>query len=125
MEDLLTTNGEDRPSLADSRLSNFALRTVVLLNLLLVALSWSTWFEGDERHSGVADLLFGGLRLGGFRADLVWIFLSSFLLTVPLLYFFERRKESKRASVNLAFCFLGILTFGIYLCRLPRLLWFG
>ena len=112
-------------SSSSSRIASFILRATVLFNLLLIGLAWSHWFEGNEQDIGFADKLFGGLRLGGFRADVVWLFLSSFLLLFPLLYFFERAKESGAAKVNVIFCLAGISGFCIYLYRLRSLLWFG
>lgn len=112
-------------SFSSSQIAGLILRTTVLFNLILIGLAWSPWFEGNDREIGFADKLFGGLRLGGWRADVVWLFLSSFLLLFPLLYFFERAKESGAAKVNVIFCLAGIVGFCFFLYRLRSLLWFG
>ncbi|RXH55351.1 hypothetical protein GRAN_4455 [Granulicella sibirica] len=62
--------------------------------------------------------------MGGFRADLIYLFSSSFLLTFPLLYFFERARDSRRAKVNATFCIFGLVAFAAYLYRL-KLMLFG
>src|SRR5579862_744101 len=57
----------------------FAL-VVAVANLLLIALSFTPWFGGTAKAPGLADTLFGSIRLGGFRADFVWLFFSTILL---------------------------------------------
>ena len=123
----MTTKNEPSTlsNVISSRFISFALRTIVLFNLLLVMLAWSTWFEGTQQQIGFADRIFGGLSIGGWRVDVVWLVLSSFLLLFPLLYFLERAKENRAAKVNAIFCLAGILGFCFFLYRLRSLLWFG
>jgi hypothetical protein len=123
---MMTKNeGATQLASSSSRIASLLLRSTVLFNLLLVGLAWSPWFEGNERDIGFADKLFGELRFGGFRADVVWLFFSSFLLLFPLLYFFERAKGSGAARLNVIFCVAGIAGFCFFLYRLRSLLWFG
>ena len=44
-------------------------RSIIAFNLILIALSWSPWFEGTGAKIGAVDRLIGSFRLGGFRAD--------------------------------------------------------
>jgi hypothetical protein len=69
-------------------------RIVAFGNIVLAALTWSTWFEGNERHAGFADALFGWLRFAGFRADLVWLVLSIPAFAAVSMFFFNRASET-------------------------------
>jgi hypothetical protein len=103
------------------------LRLTVMFNLLLMALSWSSWFEGSEHEIGTADRLFGGFRLSGFRGDLVWLFFSTAVLTLPFIYFVIRARENRRARFNAVWCLVGILAFCLFVYHVLTggLLYFG
>lgn len=101
---------------ARSRRSS-VLRGVVVLNLTIVAISWSRWFSGDANHLGMVDRLLGHLRLGGFRVDVVWLVLSTVTLGLAFLYFISQSIRDREARINAAFCFFGVVAFCLFVYR--------
>ena len=61
-------------------------RCIIGFNLVLIALSWSAWFEGTATRVGAVDHLFGSFRLGGFRADVVWLVLSTLAIALAVCF---------------------------------------
>jgi len=62
-----------------SRMSTFDLfvRGILVVNFALLVLSFVPAFSGTGREPGAADRLLGDYRLDGWRADLVWMWLST------------------------------------------------
>ena len=106
--------------------ADLLLRAIVAVNLLLVALSWSTWFEGSEHQIGAADRLFGWFRFGGFRGDLVWLFFSTSVLSFLFVHFLIKAKETPHARASAIFL-AGIIAFCLFMYRTLTggLLYFG
>ena len=99
------------------RITTFLVCLVVAFNLLLIGLRWSPWFAGTEQQIGCADRLFGAYRLGGFRADCVWLFFSTAILVIALCYFLlQARRRNARIAVLL--CVIDILAFCAYVYRI-------
>jgi hypothetical protein len=94
-----------------------ALRGVVVLNLTIVAISWSRWFSGDADHVGMVDRVLGYLRLGGFRVDVAWLVLSTVMPGLAFLYFASQSIRDREARINAAFCFFGVVAFCLFVYR--------
>jgi hypothetical protein len=103
------------------------IRILATINLLLAGLTWSSWFEGTPDRAGLADRIFGGLTLGGFRIDFAWFVLSSIFLFFAFFYFIVRARRSRAARVNAAFCLAAVLAFCLAVHRIliAGLLYFG
>ena len=82
---------------------------MVGINLLLVAFSWWPWFEGTATKVGAVDHLLGGLRLGGFRADVVWLVISTLLIFAAFFPFLIAARKSRSARINALLCVVEIL----------------
>lgn len=74
---MASTSGQDRWSL-------YA-RILLAANTALLVLSFVPWFAGNPNAAGVADQMFGNLRFGGFRFDVVWLVLA-FIATAIWTY---------------------------------------
>jgi hypothetical protein len=94
---------------------NLFFRTVIAANMLLIALSWLPWFEGTATKLGVVDHLLGGLRLGGFRADFVWLLLSTIAACFALILFLMQASTNRATRINAYLCGLEILAFCSYM----------
>src|SRR5271170_5742002 len=79
-------------------------RGVVIGNVLLVALSWWPWFEGTVATVGEVDRLLGPFRLGGFRPDVLWLTLSTFLIGLLFFAFLFNVRTSRSARINMCLC---------------------
>jgi hypothetical protein len=114
----MTSEGTKAPedNRAKSR-EGLMIRGVVLFNAALIAVSWTRWFSGDAKHVGWADRLFGQIRFGGFRADFLWIVLSTAALGIAFLYFASQSFRSREARVNAMFCLCGIVAFCLFIYR--------
>ncbi len=86
------------------------LRSLVLFNLAFIALSCVPWFSGTAKTPGFADRLFGNLRFGGFRADVVWLTLSTgaILLALPV---FAVQFRARSIQVSVLLCIAEIASF--------------
>jgi hypothetical protein len=80
MGSMSTERASIRDWIVPANASEALFRGVIVANLILVAFSWWPWFEGTAEHVGEVDRLFGAFRLGGFRADLVWLIISNFFV---------------------------------------------
>ena len=119
---------DDSPQTHDDfTMADFLLRAGVSVNLLLIALTWWPRFSGSETRIGLADQLFGQLRIGGFRIDVVWLVLSSAALFFASFYFLNNTRERRTALLNGMFCVAGVLAFIVYVHKLltSGLLYFG
>lgn len=111
-EEIVEVNNHHRFTWLDQ-----ALRTTAIFNLALISLSFTKWFSGDPEGSGVADRLFGHIRLGGWRADVAWLLLSSCLLFFAFLYSLVEIRRTP-ARVNAALIFFALLSFCAYIHHL-------
>jgi formate-dependent nitrite reductase membrane component NrfD len=93
---------------------SFSILVVVVFNVLLITLNWFTWFGGDAQQAGAADRIFGQLRLGGFRADSVWLVVSTVGLGFAFLFFVTEAKRSREAKINAILCLVGVVAFCFY-----------
>ena len=67
---------------------NWILRAVLAVNFALFVLSFIPAISGYGREPGVFDSLWGGYRLDGWRADVVWMCASApfiLLASVPFI----------------------------------------
>ncbi len=94
-------------------IANTILRFVVCVNLVLISLSFSTWFSGTPDAPGWADSAFGGVSLTGWRFDVAWLLISSLVLFFVFLYSlatFARRS----AKINATLTLLALVGFYFY-----------
>jgi hypothetical protein len=95
-------------------------RIVACVNILLCVLSWFSWYEGSAVTFGFAEEVFGTLRGGGFRADTLWLMVTSFLLFLGLIYYLAIWKRSRTAKVNAVFCVVALGMFCLTVVHLVR-----
>ncbi|HEY4010523.1 MAG TPA: hypothetical protein VGM11_10265 [Acidobacteriaceae bacterium] len=88
---------------------------VVLVNVTLTALSWTVWFGGNAGKVGFADRIFGNARLGGFRADVVWLVLSTLGLAFGFFHSLSRASRDREARLNALLCCAGVIAFVLFL----------
>ena len=94
------------------------MRGTIVFNLALVALSWWPWFEGTAVRPGAVDHLLGAFRLGGFRADLVWLVVSTLFIFFALFPFLFKARTSRFARTNALLCFAEIIAFCLFVYRI-------
>ena len=94
------------------------LRSIIGFNFILIALSWSPWFEGNDTRVGAVDHLLGAFRLGGFRADFIWLVLSTGIIALAGLSFLLKVRSSRAARINALLCAAEILAFGSFVYRI-------
>jgi len=93
-------------------------RCIVGFNLVLIGLSWSPWFEGTATTVGAVDHLFGAFRLGGWRADVVWLVLSTVMIALAGLLFIFKTKSSRTARIDVLLCAAEVLAFCSFVYRI-------
>ena len=93
-------------------------RCIVGFNLGLIGLSWSPWFEGTATTLGAADRWFGAFRLGGWRADVVWLVLSTVAIALIGLSIVFKAKNSRAVRIDLLLCAAGFLAFCSFVYRI-------
>jgi hypothetical protein len=102
------------------------LRGVIAINLIRIALGWSTWFEGGASHVGIADHLFS-YRAGGFRIDFLWLILTTLLVFIAFFWQLARVRVSGSARINTLLCAIEVIGFVFYIghALLTGVLYFG
>ncbi len=93
-------------------------RAVIGFNLVLIALSWFPWFEGTETRVGAVDHLLGAFRLGGFRADVVWLVLSTGVIALAGFLSLLQARGSRTARINALLCAVEVLAFCSFVYRI-------
>jgi hypothetical protein len=92
-------------------------RTVIALNFVRFALSFSTRFEGTPEGAGAADRLFGAYIIGVFRADFAWLIFSTAAIFGAVLYFAAKSRNYPTARIDLLLSLAWIVAFIIYIIR--------
>jgi hypothetical protein len=87
------------------------LRVVIALNFIRFALSFLPWFEGTATQPGLADEVFGRYRIGGFRADFVWLIVSTVVILCSMPYVLRMSKRGPKTKVDLYLCFALMIVF--------------
>ena len=100
-----------------SRTITVILRTVLIVNFLRLALSFSSRFEGSERTVGWIDRALGNSRVGGFRIDFLWLVLSTIAILVATVYFFTNSKAERPVKLDFALSIAWLFAFAIYIMR--------
>jgi len=103
-------------SSTEAQRSKIALRTFVvwLVAIANLSLIWFPWFGGTEQHAGMADKLFGQMRFSGFRADVVWLCLSTGVLFFAGWFFILQARKSRDARISAGLCVAEVLSFAMY-----------
>lgn len=94
------------------------LHGVIVLNFILYGLSLSSWFEGSADKAGFVDHLLGAYRLGGFRADCVWLFFSTILIFFVLLFFLSYVRKNRTARLTALLCVAAVVAFFMFVVRM-------
>ncbi len=100
------------------RLMFGVLPPVVVSDFVILALSFTTWYEGTADYAGLADRLFGTIRFSGWRADVVWLFCSTLfvLLAFAIALPRFRAKAAGRRTVLIAGAWLiGAVVYVVHL----------
>jgi hypothetical protein len=98
--------------------AKWLLRCVIGLNFLLFGLSFSPAFEGDEHTPGAADWIFNPHHTNGFRADFIWLVVTTILIFGALCVSVPRMARSRSARVDVALSALWIVAFIWYVERI-------
>ena len=110
----------DSSQLSDERYGHTAilmLRAAIAINFIRFALSFSPRFEGTAASGGLADRIFGGYRLGGFRADGIWLVVSTCVIFLATFYFFLSSKSDPKAKTDTYLCIAWVVAFVIFVAR--------
>ena len=92
---------------------DWMLRGVLAVNVALFVLSFFPAFSGLGPTPGWADRLWGNYRLGSWRADFVWMCMSTVLLSVAGL---PRTRDRSARTTTRMLCWAWLACFAIYLC---------
>jgi hypothetical protein len=107
-----------RDGIVPSTLFGVITRGVIAADLILVALSWWPWFEGTATKPGEVDQLLSSVRLGGFRADFLWLMISTLFIFLAFFSFLKDARSSRSARITAALCVLEILAFCSFVYRI-------
>lgn len=97
-----------------NRIASWFLRSVIAIDFVRFALSFSSRFEGTD-NVGIADGIFS--RLGGFRVDFLRLVVSTVVIFFALLYFLVIRRKSPEVKIDTIFCAVWLVAFLIYMIR--------
>ena len=108
----------ERPASSHLKMTaaDWALRGVLAVNVALLALSFVPAFSGIGPEPGLADRLWGNLRFGGWRADVVWMCGSTLLIFAGGLRWTRERGARRTTSVLCWLwlpCFVGYLGYAL------------
>lgn len=92
------------------------IRCLIAINFVRFALSFSSRFEGDSETSGLADQLFS-VRLGGFRADFIWLGLTTIAIFLATFYFFLSRNMYPHRKLDAFACLAWVAAFSVFVAR--------
>jgi hypothetical protein len=112
-----TARSSSRDGIVPSSLFGAIIRGVIAVNLIMVSLSWWPWFEGTATKPGEVDRLLSSVRLGGFRADFVWLMISTLFIFLAVFFFLKDARRSGSARITTALCVLEILAFCSFVYR--------
>ena len=98
-------------------IARLLLRSLITINFIRFALSFSSRFEGTANRVGMSDTIFRW-QLGGFRADFVWLVLSTMVIILALLYVRGDRRRNHGARLDVFLCAAWLVAFVIYVARM-------
>lgn len=103
------------------------LRVMIGVNFFRFALSFFPWFEGTADQPGMADRLFGDVRIDGWRLDICWLVGSSFFVFVGLLLLIPKGWKEPAVRVTAYLFAAWMVAFFVYFIRalLQGVLYFG
>ena len=93
-------------------LVDWLLRALLVVNFTLFVLTFIPAFSGIGPKSGVADRWWGEYRFGGWRADVVWMLLSSVVIFVGALPWTAEPGARRTTSI---LCRYWLGCFAVYL----------
>ncbi len=110
-----------------SMIFSIVFRAIVIVNSVLFALSCKTgWEQSSNGGPGTADAIYG--RYGGFRADFLWLALTSLVIVFfGMQSFFGIRRREPGARINTVIAGLYSIAFAAYIWHLltKGVLYFG
>jgi hypothetical protein len=92
------------------------IRSVIAVNFVRFALSFSARFEGTAGSVGVADWLFQ-MRWAGFRIDFIWLVISTIVVFYAMFYFLSSRKNNSLAKIDALACLAWVVAFVLDIVR--------
>jgi hypothetical protein len=92
---------------------DWLLRSVLAMNVVLLGLTFLPAFSGSGATPGLADRLWGDIRYGGYRADVVWMCGTTLLLIVAGVVLRTRQPGARRTTSLL--CLYWLPCFAVYL----------
>ena len=95
-----------------------AIRAILAIDFLRVGLSFWPRFEGTASRSGLADRLFDGWTLGGFRCDFVWLAISTFGALIAAIYLGLASRQNPKLKTDAYLCIAWVSAFIVWLIRL-------
>ena len=95
----------------DMEPADWVLRAVLALDFLLLVLAFVPAFSGIGPEPGLAERLWGNVRLGGWRADVVWMVGSSVFILAGALRGTTERGARRTTSL---LCWAWLPLFVIY-----------
>lgn len=95
--------------------AEMVLRSIAALNLSLILLMCCVWYEGTLGAPGISSAFFGRFRVGGFRADEMWLAVSTIVLftAMPLVV----KTTSPTRKLTALICFAEYLAFSLFVYR--------
>lgn len=94
------------------RETDWILRSVLVVNLAVLVLTCIPGFSGIGQVPGYADRLLGGFRLGGWRADVVWMCVSTCVIAAAAFPGPGIERPRRRTAI---LCRMWLPCFGAYL----------
>ncbi len=94
--------------------ASVVIRGVVVLNYVLFGLAWCPWFWGSDTHWKVSDQLFGQMRVGNVRVDMVWMTVSTLGLALAAVVCWMKLRTRDGMRTNLYVCMAGIVGFFLF-----------
>jgi hypothetical protein len=120
----MNENPEDRKRFRSAL--SWLLRGLIAINLFRLSLGWSTEFEGDAHHPGVADHVFTNFG-GGFRSDFQWLIVTTLVIFIAFFWQLPRLRSERNARIDALLCVLEVIGFVLYVrhALLTGVLYFG
>ena len=92
-----------------------------------MGLECTSWFGGTDQKVGLADKLFSAGHVGGFRADFVYLVLSTIVISLAFVVLFPNFRKSRAARISAFLCGAEVIVFVAFVCLMlvTGLLYFG
>ena len=96
----------------------------VALSFVILALSFTKWYEGGEQ-AGVADRLFGAIRVFGWRGDVVLLLLTAGYALLMLAVSLSEWRVEKRAKRTALLSVAWLIGYVVYVFHIRHFIYMG